>query len=129
MRWHERFAFALRVWWAFVVVHLEVRKRPLPVLVERLGVSSTGSVSRIEPVRLGRLVVRCLTLGNRRPRCLITALILLKLVREQGDQAQLVIGLPEEASNQEAHAWVEVGGVDVGPPPGRGQHLELARYR
>jgi hypothetical protein len=23
---------------------------------------------------------------------------------------------------------VEVGGIDVGPPPGRGSHVELARY-
>jgi hypothetical protein len=129
MIWRERFAFALRVWALFVVVHLELRRYPLPLLVERLGASATAGGRTIEPVRLGWLVTRCLTLGNQRPRCLINALILFRLLREQGDPAELVIGLPEEASNHEAHAWVEVGGVDVGPPPGQAQHLELARYR
>lgn len=40
----------------------------------------------------------------------------------------LVIGLPEEPVDERAHAWVELEGRDVGPPPGRGNHVELARY-
>jgi hypothetical protein len=53
---------------------------------------------------------------------------LFRLLREQGDPAELVIGLPDAAADHEAHAWVEVDGRDVGPPPGRGQHEPLARF-
>jgi hypothetical protein len=28
----------------------------------------------------------------------------------------------------EAHAWVELGGLDLGPAPGRNGHEELARF-
>jgi hypothetical protein len=51
-----------------------------------------------------------------------------RILREQGDEPVLVIGLPEDAENHIAHAWIELGGRDVGPPPGRGDHQELARY-
>ena len=40
---------------------------------------------------------------------------------------ELVIGLPEQAKDERAHAWVELEGRDVGPPPGRAGHLEMAR--
>ena len=36
--------------------------------------------------------------------------------------------LPGEARDQTAHAWVELNGRDVGPPPGRNGHAELARF-
>jgi hypothetical protein len=47
---------------------------------------------------------------------------------EQGQSAEVVIGLPQEPLDNKAHAWVEIDGVDVGPPPGRQGHEELARY-
>jgi len=40
----------------------------------------------------------------------------------------VVIGLPQQPMSEAAHAWVEVAGIDVGPPPGRVNHLEIARY-
>jgi hypothetical protein len=55
-------------------------------------------------------------------------MVLYRLLREQGDDVQLVIGLPLEPRDKDAHAWVEMDGHDVGPPPGRGKHVELARY-
>ena len=36
--------------------------------------------------------------------------------------------LTESLRHKDAHAWVELAGVDVGPPPGRNGHVELARY-
>jgi hypothetical protein len=54
-------------------------------------------------------------------------LVLFRLLREQGEQAELVIGLLPNAPNQRAHAWVELDGRDVGPPPGRFGHEEMAR--
>jgi hypothetical protein len=59
---------------------------------------------------------------------LFSALVLYRLLRAQGDRAELVIGLPSDARTKDAHAWVELDGVDVGPPPGRSGHLELTRY-
>jgi hypothetical protein len=54
--------------------------------------------------------------------------VLFRLLRAQGDPAELVIGLPHEPRDEEAHAWVEIQRVDVGPPPGKGSHEELARF-
>jgi hypothetical protein len=73
-------------------------------------------------------VYRTLRLGPRQPTCLVNALVLYRLLREQGDQAELVIGLPADAADKDAHAWVELDGVDVGPPPGRSGHAEMGRF-
>jgi hypothetical protein len=54
--------------------------------------------------------------------------VLYGLLRDQGDEAELVIGLPLEPKDFDAHAWVEIREADVGPPPGQGRHQELARY-
>jgi hypothetical protein len=54
--------------------------------------------------------------------------VLYRLLREQGDAAVLVVGLPEAAINKDAHAWVELNGIDVGPPPGRAGHEPMARF-
>lgn len=119
---------AARVWYWFAVVSLGVRRYPLPNLVERLQRPSRTKPASIEPVRLGRIVQRALRLGRFQPRCVFTALILYRLLQQQGDPAQLVIGLPRDSRTKDAHAWIELDGVDVGPPPGRGHHEELARY-
>ena len=107
---------------------VRVRREPLPRLVAEL--SAVGSDQRrrsYRPATLARAVDRSLRIGNRRPRCLINALVLFRLLREQGDEVELVIGLPVEAADERAHAWVELDGKDVGPPPGRAGHEEMAR--
>jgi hypothetical protein len=58
----------------------------------------------------------------------VSALVFYRLLREQGDPAELVIGLAPDSNDYRAHAWVELGGVDVGPPPGRSGHESLARF-
>ena len=113
---------------AFALVHWNLRRRPLPDAVGKLGARPRPPTDRIDPRRLSRIVHRTLRIGDRRPRCLINALVLYRLLREQGDPAELVIGLPHDARDKDAHAWVELDGVDVGPPPGRDGHEELARY-
>jgi len=120
---------AAHIWWSFVLVHLLLRREPLPEVVRRLGADGVARWPSLPPRRLSRLVERCLRIGRWRPRCLIGALVLFRLLRSQGAVAELVIGLPEEADGHEAHAWVEIDGLDVGPPPGRGAHEPLARYR
>jgi hypothetical protein len=119
---------AARVWLRFALVRLRVGREPLPAFVSRLG-AAIGAAPRTPhtPATLSRAVDRSLRLGRRRPRCLIKSLVLFSLLREQGDAAELVIGLPHGASDHRAHAWVEVAGRDVGPPPGRAGHREIAR--
>jgi Transglutaminase-like superfamily len=117
-----------RVWSAYFRARRGIRRLPLPELVEHLGLPRAAPGIRVAPKRLGQIVGRSLRLGPLRPRCLYTALVLYQLLREQGDEAQLVIGLPREPKHKDAHAWVEVAGMDVGPPPGRRAHEPLARF-
>lgn len=124
----QKARLAARIWKRFVLVVVDLRREPLPALVERLA-SSNGRPprERHRPATLSRAVNRSLRIGNRRPRCLLNALVLFRLLREQGEPAELVIGLLPEAPDQRAHAWVELAGRDVGPPPGRSGHEEMAR--
>lgn len=121
-------ALALRIWALLVRVLVGLRREPLPAFVARLGKPGSPRRDRHSAARLSHAVDRSLTIGTRRPRCLVNALVLYRLLREQDDHAELVIGLPARPTDKDAHAWVELGGVDVGPPPGRSGHEELARF-
>ena len=118
---------ALRVWVLFVSIQGRALRRPIPEYVADLG-DPPRRAERLAPARLRRAVERTLHVGTWRPRCLVGALVLFRLLREQGDPAELVIGLPFEAIGPEAHAWVELDGVDLGPAPGRAGHEALARF-
>lgn len=120
---------ALRIWVLLARVLVGLRREPLPAFVARLGRPPAGDAERLAPERLSRAVDRSLRVGGRRPRCLVNALVLYRLLHEQGDDAELVVGLPARPVDKDAHAWVELGGIDVGPPPGRSGHEELARFR
>ena len=124
-----RARLAAHIWRWFLVVRLRMNREPLPQLVARVGHPIRRRLDYQPPLRLSRAVDRSLRLGGWRPACLVNALVLFRLLREQGDMAELVIGLPASASDHIAHAWVEVLGVDVGPPPGRSQHTPLARFK
>ena len=121
----RKIGLVLRIWRTFLAVHIGLRRYPLPRLVERLGRAGRGRES-LPPVHLGRIVWR--VLRPVRPRCLISSLVLYRLVGVGDGRAQLAIGLPEHVRDKDAHAWVEIDGRDVGPPPGRGTHVPLARY-
>lgn len=124
----EKARLAVRVWVRFGLVTVDLRRKALPALVDELA--ETGARrprSSYSAATLSNAVHRSLHLGSRRPRCLVNALVLFRLLREQGEPAELLIGLPPDATNQEAHAWVELDGRDVGPPPGRYGHEEMAR--
>jgi hypothetical protein len=126
----DRVRLGARIVSTFALVHWRLRRSPLPRTVQLLG--SPQAIlpgRRVEPRRLGRIVYRTLHVAGRRPRCLINALVLFRLLHAQGDAAELVIGLPHDPKDPDAHAWVEVDHEDVGPPPGRNGHEELARYR
>lgn len=121
-------ALVLLVGADLLAVELGLRRRPLPALVAHLDRRPWIRLRPLEPRRLAKLVYRALCLGPGPPRCLVSSLVLFRLLRRQGTVAELVIGLPPSAVTHEAHAWVEASGDEVGPPPGRRGHVELARY-
>jgi hypothetical protein len=123
-----KISLVFRVCATFVIVHVTLRRYPLPRAVERLGRPRRRSKYHVPAKRMGNAVVRTLWAGPRKPRCLFSALVLYRLLRAQGDPAEIVIGLPENAKTKDAHAWVEIDGIDVGPPPGQSGHVELTRY-
>lgn len=123
----HRLLLAARIWGDSLRVWRGLRRRRVPEVVERLD--REGRVQRpVDPRRLGRLVHRAMNLGPFQPRCLTMSLVLFRELRRQGTAAELVIGLPLEPTEHAAHAWIEVDGQVVGPPPGRLGHAEMARY-
>lgn len=124
----DKVRLAARIWHAFLLVHLGLRRHSLPDLARRLAARRRRGAQTVDPVRLGRIVYRVLRVGPYRPRCLVSSLVAFRLLREQGVDAELVIGLPDRARTKDAHSWVEVHRKDVGPPPGRGTRIELVRY-
>ncbi len=118
----------LRIWGTYVRVRIGLRRRPLPELVRELGAPGRPLAEAARPRWLGRAIYRVTGVGRLRARCLTAALVHYRLLRASGVPACLVIGLPERPTSKDAHAWVEVDGLDVGPPPGRRGHQELARY-
>jgi hypothetical protein len=119
---------AVHIWALGARVLIGLRREPLPTFVARLGETGSPSGGRHSAAKLSHAVDRSLRIGSRRPRCLVNALVLYRLLREQDEDAELVIGLPARPTDKDAHAWVELGGIDVGPPPGRAGHEELARF-
>lgn len=115
----------LRVWITYAHVRRGLGRGPLPAFVRELG-DAPVRAERHPPLLLSLAVHR--SLKALRPRCLTGALVLYRLLHEQGDPAELVIGLPPDATGHAAHAWVELAGRDVGPPPGRGRHAPMARF-
>jgi hypothetical protein len=114
------------IWTTAAAVVIGLRRETLPAFVGRLGAS--GHDSPVPPAFLSRAVSRGLRLGPWQPRCLIRALVLYRLLRAQGEDSILVIGLADARPTTEAHAWVELDGRDVGPVPGAFGHRALVRY-
>lgn len=127
LRFWPKVRLAVRVWRAYVRVKVGLRCSALPRFVRALG-RTTARADRLPPALLSLAVHRSLQLGPLRPRCITSSLVLYRLLREQGDEAEVVIGLPPEARGHAAHAWVELEQRDVGPPPGRGRHAPIARF-
>lgn len=119
---------AFRIWGRYAVIRRRVPREPLPELVADLSRGARPAARHHPPARLSRAVDRALRVGSRQPTCLVNSLVLFRLLREQGEEPELVIGLPADADNRIAHAWVELDGRDVGPAPGRGHHEPLARF-
>lgn len=125
----RKLLLAADVWRTFAHVRARVYRDALPDLLADLTRDVPGyDEPVIHPRRLARAVDRSLRVGRRRPTCLMSALVLYRLLRRQGHEPALVIGLPAHALSARAHAWIELNGHDLGPPPGRGNHVPMARF-
>lgn len=118
----------LRVWGCYLRVRTGMAGTPFPQFVAALGRPARPAPRRYPPRILSRAVARSLTLGRFGPTCLVNTLVLYRLLREQEDPAEIVIGLPPDAVTHRAHAWVELDGQDLGPAPGRSGHVPMARF-
>lgn len=125
----NRVRLAMRIWWRYGVVRVELaRQKSLTDTVDVLRNRTPARPIDQEPRQLGRSVVRALRAGPIQPRCLTLALVHMTLLNDNRIPGQLVIGLPKVAHGPRAHAWIELEGVDIGPPPGRHGHEEMVRY-
>ena len=125
---NQRIHLFLHIWMSYALVRVRLGRLPLPAVVASLGGDRRMAPTGVSPRAQGRMVWRHLRIAGWRPVCLPRALVLYHLLSAQGTPAALVIGLADQPNSKEAHAWVEAYGVDVGPPPGRSGHVELARY-
>jgi hypothetical protein len=121
-------SLSVRSVWLCALIWVRLRREQLPDVIRGLARVDRARQARARPVRIGLIVSRALRIGHHQARCLYTSLVLFRLLHEQGVDADIVIGLPREPKDKDAHAWIEIDGRDVGPPPGRAQHVELARY-
>lgn len=119
---------AIRVLRAYLRVLFILPRHPFPEVVDRLATGPLTPGPAVPIRRLSWMVERTLRVGGLRPRCVVNALVLFRLLQSQGVRAEVVIGLPPVVRNKDAHAWVEVDGHDVGPAPGRSGHEEFARF-
>lgn len=117
----------IRIWLLAARIQWALWRRPLPEVILDLS-RPTGEAAQLSTGLLSRAVSRGLRVGRWHPRCLLRSLVLYRLLRSQGRPADLVIGLRRLSPTSDAHAWVELDGIDVGPLPGRGRHAELARF-
>lgn len=124
----DKLQLGVAIWVRLLTVRVGLRRRSLAELCRTLGTAPASPLRRRDPVALGRAVWSATSRGPFRPRCLSLALVHYRLLTEQGLDPTLVIGLPEESASKDAHAWVEIDGIDVGPPPGSGGRRPLARY-
>jgi Transglutaminase-like superfamily len=123
----RRLRTARRVWARLILILWMRRGRQLPGLVDQLA-RPRQTTPPNDPTRQGLAVYTLLGVGRMRARCLTMSLVHFSLLVDQGFQPELVIGLPPRPINPDAHAWVEIDGVDVGPPPGMMGAEELARF-
>jgi len=125
----DKVRLVIRIWRCFLMVRLRSARAPLPRFVAAFGRPHRISSRRIAPKRLSKAVAKSLRAGPWETTCLVNALVLYRLLREQGDPAELVIGLPNGAADHRGHAWVELDAVDLGPFLGQHDHVELARFK
>jgi hypothetical protein len=119
--WRERLLLPRLVLW-LALVDLGLRLAGYARLragCDRLGGRGPFRAATLDDLAAAhRLAELAAIAGRRGPRaatCLRQALVVGTLLRRQGLDAQLRIGVQPDAERFGAHAWVELGGVALGP--------------
>jgi hypothetical protein len=105
----------VRAWACLFIARAALPVLPLPrveSLLERLPGGSRGVA--LPAARLARLIDIAARHHLLPMTCLPRSLALKALLRRQGDEASLRIGVRREAGGLRAHAWIERAGEPVG---------------
>jgi hypothetical protein len=119
----RKLALGVEILAAYARVRRLLRRGGVPAVVESLRtVPPSESVrprttreTELAGRRLGQAVVRVLGLLPSDSRCLMSSLVLTRLLATRGIPSALVIGVASEPPFA-AHAWVESGDVPLLPP-------------
>lgn len=108
----------VRAWSYLLAADAALRFLPLPRVERLLAFLSGGRRRRaaLPADRLAALVTAAARHHLIPMTCLPRALALQALLRRNGIQAELRIGVRREAGGLQAHAWVENAGAPVGEP-------------
>ena len=109
----ERGGF-VRAWAHLLVADLALLVLPVPRVAALLRLVPGRRKDGLPAVRLARLVESAARHHLRPMTCLTRSLALQALLRRQGIEADLRIGVRREDGLLRAHAWVEHAGVPVG---------------
>lgn len=119
----SRVTLTLEIVAAYGVATWSLRRRGLrDALTElRAGTADPSAAAPANPVRvgrrLGRAVQRTLRALPADSRCLMSSLVLTRLLSKRGIESQLVISV-QPGEKFGAHAWVEHQGAALLPPDG-----------
>ena len=105
---HER-QLLLYAWCLFPLVALALRILPATRLVPR-GPTSSATALSLPVDRVGWLVKVAGRYAPARPTCLTEALVLTWMLRRQGIDTTVRIGVARDARGLRAHAWLEQEG-------------------
>ena len=118
----RKLALGVEILSAYARVRRLLRRGGVPGAVESLRTvppsesrPRTTRESELVGLRLGQAVVRVLGLLPSDSRCLMSSLVLTRLLATRGIPSALVIGVASEPPFA-AHAWVETGDVPLLPP-------------
>jgi len=113
LSWRHR-VLLMRAWVLLLVAAPALRvfgfRWTQAVLTPRAG-ASAGRRDLPEAQAIARTVHRAANWSPSKPNCLARSLVLVRLLRLKGFEAELRIGVAKPDETLAAHAWVEHGGV------------------
>lgn len=117
LAWRAKLALAAEIVVAYVQARRLLRSSGLRETLVALRANAVPPRAGVEPRearRLGRAVVRTLSLIPADTRCLMRSLVLTRLLARRGIESRLLIAV-RPGESFAAHAWVEHDGVALLP--------------
>jgi hypothetical protein len=101
-------ALLVRAWWQLLLVDVALRVVPLTWMLPR-GAAAIRRTS-VPPERVAWLLDVARRYSPARASCLIDSIVLVRLLRAEGLDARLNVGVARGDGTLRAHAWVEYRG-------------------